>query len=269
MTTQTAQKKQPSQKVHLDAKARILFGKKLRKFRHEGNVPANVYGPKFKSQSVSIELKSFNKVYKVAEETGIVYLKVDKDELPVLIRGVQRHPVSHALLHVDFRKVDLKQKIETEVPIKIIGQSEAVVQKAGVLLTQTSAIKVEALPEEIPHEVEVNIAVLKEIGNEIKISDLTKSDKYTVKEETDKVVVSVIAHKEESLVAETAVAEPEVITEAVKEGEEAPAEEAVTEEAKPIDKAQGKPAEGKQEEVKQGKQPESKPSPDKKEAKKQ
>ncbi len=248
------QKKQVPQKLHLDAQARTLFGKKLRKFRHQGNVPANVFGPKFKSLSVSVELKSFNKIYKVAEETGIIYLKVAKDELPVLIRGVQRHPVSHSLLHIDFRKVDLSQKIETEVPIKTVGQSEAVVQKGGVLLTQANTVKVEALPEEIPHEVEIDITPLTEIGGEIKVANLPKSDKYTVKEDPEKVLISVIAHKEESLVAETAVAEPEVITEAAKEGEEGAVEEA------PAEGKEGKEAKEGKEQAKEAKPAEGKPA---------
>lgn len=270
------QNKPASVKLNLDAQGRTVFGKKLRKFRHQGLVPANVFGPDFKSTSVSVQLKDFSKVFKVAEETGIIYLKLDKQELPVLVRGVQRHPVKHNLLHIDFRKVDLKQKIETEVPLKTVGESEAVEQKGGVLLTQANEVKVESLPEDIPHEIEVDISALKEIGDEIKVSSLAKSDKYTIKEDAEKVLVSVIAHKEESLIAETAVVEPEVITEAPVEGEEVPAEAEGTEparQAKPSDKVQGKPAEGKpldeargkQEEGKQEKQPKAKAPEQKKE----
>src|SRR3989344_2565930 len=222
-----AQSKHTAVKLHLDAEARTLFGKKLKKFRHQGKVPANVFGPKFKSQSVTVELKDFSKTYRVAEETGIIYLKVGKEEIPVLVRDVQRHPVNNKLLHL------------------------------------SNIVRVEALPAEIPHEVEVDIAALKEIGNEIKVSDLPKSDKYTVKEEADKVLVSVIAHKEESLVAETAVAEPEVITEAVKEGEEGAAPE--TEVAEGKDAKQAAPAEKGDKGEKKEKQPEAKPPAGKKE----
>lgn len=248
------QAKPQAAKLQLGAEVRTIFGKKLRKFRHQGKVPANVFGPNYKSMSISIELKNFGKAYKVAEETGIIYLRVDKEELPVLIRGVQRHPISHRILHVDFRKIDLKQKIETEVPVKTIGESEAVVQKGGVLLTQMSAVRVESLPEDIPHEIEVDISKLKEIGDEIKVSDLPRSDKYTVKEDEAKVIVSVITHKEESLVAEAAVAEPEVITEVPKEGEEGavegetPAEEQAAQAAPKQEKqAESKTPEGKKE----------------------
>lgn len=245
------QSKDSHDKLHLGATTRTIFGKNLRKMRHQGQVPANVFGPDFKSKSVTVILKDFNKIYKVAQETGIIYLKVDKDEVPVLVRGVQRHPVTHLLLHVDFRKVDLKQKMETEVPVVTVGEAPAVSQKGGVLLTQANTVLIEALPEDIPHEITVDITGLAEIGGEIKISDLPKSDKYTVKDDAEKVLLSVIAHKEESLVAETATTEPEVLTEAEKEGEGVAAEEG----EKPKEEAKdAKPKEeGKKEESKEAK----------------
>lgn len=238
-------KTEKEKKLSLEVKARTVFGKKLKKIRKEGFLPSNIFGPNFKSQSVSANYKDFINVYRIAKETGIVYLKSGTDEIPALIKMVQLHPVSGIILHVDFRKIDLKQSIQTEVPVKIIGQSEAVVQKSGVLLTLADKLLVEALPQDIPQSIEVDIALLKEIGNEIKVSDLSKSTKYQIKEDLNKVIVSVIEHKEESVVPETTAAPaPEVITEAAKpEGEEATAatpSETPPAEKKPADK---KPAE--------------------------
>ena len=209
-----------SEKVALKVELRTIFGKKLNKVRKQGFVPGNIYGPDFKSQSISVLQKDLVKTYKKVGETGVVYLSLDKDNIPVLIKTLQEHPVSGFLLHVDFRKIDLSKKIETAVPVKTIGVSEAVTQKAGVLLVLSDTLLVEALPEDIPSHIEVDISAIKEIGQEIKVSDLKKSDKYEIKALAEKVVVSVIAHKEESIVPETAVAAPEIITEAVKEGEE-------------------------------------------------
>ena len=79
---------------------------------------------------------------------------------------------------------------------------------------------VEALHEDITSHIEVDVSAIKEIGQEIKVADLKKSDKYEVKTSAEKVIVAVIAHKEESIVPETAVAAPEIITEAAKEGAE-------------------------------------------------
>ncbi|MDO8741864.1 MAG: 50S ribosomal protein L25 [Candidatus Roizmanbacteria bacterium] len=207
-----------SEKVSLKVELRKVFGKKLNKIRKLGLVPGNVYGPDFKSQSVSVPFKDLVKTYKKVGETGVVYLLLDKENIPVLIKTVQKHPISGSLLHIDFRKIDLSKKIETAVPVKTIGVSEAVSQKSGVLLVQSDTLLIEALPEDIPSHIEVDISVIKEIGQEIKVADLKKSDKYEIKTLAEKVVVAVIAHKEESIVPETAVAAPEIITEAAPDG---------------------------------------------------
>lgn len=188
-------------------------------------MPANVFGPKFKSQSVSVKYYDLVGVYKTAKGTGIVYLQLDKEEIPVLVKNIQLHPVSDKILHVDFRKVDLQEKITTAVPVKTVGTSSAVTQLGGVLLLQADRLTVEALPQDIPQAIEVNISQITEIGQEVTVANIGKSNQYVIKDDGKKVVVSVIAHKEESTVAETTAATPEVIT--TKE-EEAAAETAVT-----------------------------------------
>ncbi len=237
-------KKTTSDKLTLEVKPRDLTGKKANKLRKLGLVLANIYGPEFKSQSVSVDLKNFVKTYKVARETAVVYLNLNKDEIPVLIKNVQKHPVSDLILHVDFRKIDLKKKIETAVPVKVIGTSEAVAQKGGVLLIQTELILVEAFPQDIPSQLEVDIGVIKEIGQEIKVGDIKTTGQYLIKTPPEKVVVSVVEHKEESITPDTTAAAPEVLTEAPAEGEEGAA--AQPGEAAPAEE-KGKPAEGKPE----------------------
>lgn len=223
-------------KISLKAELRTVFGKKLNKIRRQGLVPGNIFGPDFKSQSVSVVYKDLVKTYKKVGETGIVYISLNKESIPVLIKTIQRHPLSSSLLHIDFRKIDLAKKIETNVPVKTIGISEAVSQKAGVLLIQSETLLVEALPEDIPSHIEVDIAVIKEIGQEIKVADLKKSVKYEIKTPAEKVIVTVIAHKEESIVPETAAAAPEIITEAAEAGTEEAGTPAEGEKKEKIDK---------------------------------
>ena len=202
-------------KMMLNAQKREVFGKKLKKIRREGLVPANVFGPDFKSLSLSVNLKEFLKVYRVAHETGVVNLMVDKKELPTLIKFLQKHPVTDQILHVDFRKIDLTKKVLTSVPVKAVGVSEAVSQKGGVLLIQSDSLELEALPNDIPTSIEVDISVMKELGDEIKVSDIKITGKYEFKDPAEKVVVSVVAHKEESVTPDTVSAAPEVTTEKV------------------------------------------------------
>lgn len=199
--------------VKLEVQARTVVGKKVRKLRREGLIPGNIFGPDFKSTSITAKYADFAHVYKIVHETGIVYLQLDGAGIPVLVQHIQRHPIDSTALHVDFRKIDLTKKIETEVPVKIVGTSEAVAQKGGVLLTQSSHLTVEALPQDIPAAIEVDISSMKELGTDIKVKDLPKNAAYTVTTDAEKVIVSVTAHKEESTVAETtAAAAPEVIT---------------------------------------------------------
>ncbi len=206
-----------NEKIVLEVNKRELIGKKAKKLRKQGLILANIFGENFKSQTISINFKDFIKIFKIVKETGIVYLKLDKEEIPCLINNIQYHPVNNSILHVDFRKIDFKKKIETEVPIKIINQSEAVTQKGGILLIQTKSLLIEALPENIPQQIEIDISVIKEISQEIKVSDLITSGKYQIKSSPDKVIVSVIAHKEESITPETTINQPEVITEKINE----------------------------------------------------
>lgn len=217
-----------SEKIILKAELRNLVGKKVKKLRKQGFIPANIFGSNFKSQSISVNLKDFIKAYKTVKETGILYIDLEKESVPALINYVQYHPVSDQILHVDFRKVDLNKKIETSVPVKIIGQSEAISQKGGVLLLQTDHLIIEALPEDIPQEITVDISSIKDVGQEIKVKDLKKDNKYEVKTEEEKVIVSVIKHKEESIAPDTTTTAPEVISETKEEGEKAASENTTT-----------------------------------------
>lgn len=190
------------EKILLNGQPRQIFGKKLKKLRKEGNIPGNVFGKDFKSQAITVSYKEFVKIYKKAKETGVVYLRIKDKEIPVLIKNVQKHPVNNNILHVDFRKIDLTQKIQTEIPIKIIGVPPAVSEKKGVLLTQTSSILISCLPEKIPSEITIDVSKLTDIGQEIKIADLPITKDYEILYPKEKVIVSITAHKEESITPE-------------------------------------------------------------------
>ncbi len=206
--------KQKKDKTVLKLSQRKIFGKKVKKIRREGKIPANIFGQNFKSTPVTIDTKLFLQAYRTNHKTGIIYLQLNKKEIPALIKNLQIHPVSGNVLHVDFRKIDLKKEIETSVPIKIIGESEAVSQKGGVLIVGTKTLLLKALPSDIPSSIDIDISTLKEVGQEIKISDLSKSKKFTILDPQDKVVVSITAHKEEEIKAETeAETEPQPETE--------------------------------------------------------
>lgn len=211
-------------RLELSVEARTIVGKGVKKLRREGKLPANVYGEDFASQSVTVDRIEFTKVYRHAKETGVITVHVDGKDVPVLIQNTQKHPLSGNILHVDFRKVNLKKKIEASVPFLFVGESEAATKKGGDLITQTTHLTVEALPDDLPESIEIDLTKLVEVGDEIKISDLPKNAAYEVMDEPEKVIVRVNLHVEESVEPDLESAIPEVEGEAAAEGEEGAAE---------------------------------------------
>lgn len=198
-----------SDSLSLVVKKREIFGKKLNAVRAQNMLPANIFGENFTSQAVTVAFKDFIKVFKKAGETQVISLTLDTQKISVLIRNVQYHPVSRLILHIDLRKVDLTKKIETEVPVKLTGESPAVGQNKGVLLTLSESVMVEALPQSIPTSIDIDITRLKELNDEIKVKDLPTSADYVFKDDGEKVIVRISEHKEESI--ETQVVAPETV----------------------------------------------------------
>lgn len=234
-------------KHSLTAQSRTLVGRKTKDLRTQAILPATIYGKKVKSTSVQVKEDEFAKVYAEAGETGLVELHVDKDIRPVLIHNVQRDPVSESLLHVEFFQVDLKEKVKARVPVEFIGESPAMTQKQGVLLTLLSEIEVEALPADLPEKIEVDVSGLSTVDQELKVSDLKVPGAVTVLSEATVGVVKVgplvskeaeaEAAAEAAAAAAKAAEAAEVPAEGAPASEGAPKEEAGKETPKPEEKS--------------------------------
>ena len=230
----------------LKADKRKVFGKKVKQIRRQNLVPANLFGKGIKSLSLQITLADFQKAFKEARFTQIVYLKVGDKETPTLIQNLQRHPIKRTILHADFRKMDLKQKTETQVPIEVLGELEVIKSGEADLNLILEKITVECLPTSIPEKITVDISKLEGIGAEIKVKDLPKSTDYEYKEEQEQVVLHISESKVEEIPVPVVASEEEE----TKEGEE-PKEGEETKEGE--EKEGGKPAETKPEDKKEEK----------------
>lgn len=204
--------------------ARVASGKQNRHLRASGYVPGVVYGRGAESVPVQVEAKTLETLYRAAGRTSIVQLQVAGDApRSVIITGLQRHPLTGRALHVDFFLVDLKQKMEVEVPLTFAGEAPAVAQTGGTLLTNLSRVRVRALPSEIPHEVSVDVSGLVDLDAAIHVRDLVVGEGVQILAEGDELVAKVLPPRveEEPVIA----VEGELEAEAP-EGEEAPAPEA-------------------------------------------
>lgn len=215
----------------LTGQKRTLSGRKVKNLRKEGILPANIFGKKVKSEAIQVSLKDFEKTYKEVGETGLLNLVIEsgktKDERAVLVSNVQMDPRSDIPTHVDFRQVDLKEKVTANVPVEMTGEAPAEKAGVGTAVLYVNEIEVEALPADLPEKFSIDVSNLSEVDQAIYIKDLSiDRTKVTLKAEEETIVVKVEPPQKEE-VAPPAPVEGEVPAEgeaaAPVEGE-APAE---------------------------------------------
>ncbi|MDP3995822.1 MAG: 50S ribosomal protein L25 [bacterium] len=199
--------------VNLSAKIRKDFGKKVEKIRQEGMLPAVLYGPKTENISLEVDLKEFEKAYREAGESSLIEVKVDKKTFLVLIHAVEIDIISQKPIHVDFYQPNLDEEIEATVPLVFEGESPAVKDLGGTLVKNIHELDVKALPQNLPHEIRVDISVLKTLQDRIAIKDLVIPGEGAVK---------ILKEPEETIVF---VAEPEKVEEELKKTVEEKVEE--------------------------------------------
>ncbi len=155
----------------LMAEPRTVHGKKVKRLRREGFVPGVVYGPVIDNTiSVSVDRRAFDKFYWQHGHSTIFKLKWDGGEETVLIHEVQLEPVRKDPLHIDFFAPNLRAKLRAMVPVVLHNANP---EMAGVLNTIIYEVEVEALPMDLPHQIDADISGLNEVGDHIRVEDLT------------------------------------------------------------------------------------------------
>lgn len=195
-------------------------GGNTRKLIREGGIPGVVYGPGFKARPLHLSMKEFMKVLHEAGESQVVTLEMKGENIPVLIHDVQRHPLTQGLIHVDFYHITKGHKVQAMTPLAFVGTSPGVKDKSGTVLTMVREVEVEALPEALPHTLEIHLETLKEFGDEIMVRDIVLPSGVTMITVPDIVVASLAAPAKEAEVQKPEEAVLETTPESPK-GEEA------------------------------------------------
>jgi len=224
------------QKIILQVEPRDVIGRQVKSLRRQGLIPAVVYGHGFKPLSIQVPVKELERVYAEAGESTVVYLNVAGQDHPTIIHDIVRDPLSDKFLHADFYKVRLDQKIHAKIQLNFIGESPAVKVLGGILLKNISEIEVEGFPQDLPHQIDVDISSLAEPKSHIQVKDLATSNKLEVKTDPEAIVTQVQEPiSEEELKAQLeapavgGVEDVEVIKKEKPEGEVAEGEEVAPE----------------------------------------
>jgi len=220
------------EKIKLQAKKRDILGKKVAGLRREGLIPAVLYGKDKDNMSLTVDKKEFDRAYRLSGGSTLVLLEIDDEKAKnVLVKEVSKDPVTGDSIHADFYQVRMSEKITAQVPLNFTGDSVAVMDLSGSLITNKSEVTVECLPADLPHEIEVDISVLEDFDSVIHIKDIKVPEGVEIKDDPEETVVLVEPPRSEEELAE--------LEEPVEEGEMPEAEMGGEEEA-----GEGKEAEG-------------------------
>jgi len=209
-------------KMELKAQKRDLKSKSNVKLRNSGLIPAELYGHGFANQNIAVLALEFDKVFSQAGESTLVDLQIDDQAaIKVLIQAVQKDPVSDQVIHLDFRQVKMDEKIEAEVMLELVGVAPAVKELGGILVTALNSIHIKALPQDLVHEIKIDVSGLNELGSMLRVSDLEVPETLEVLNKPETAVIIVEAPRVEEVPEEKPEGElPEGAEEEEGEGEE-------------------------------------------------
>jgi large subunit ribosomal protein L25 len=176
-----------------------------RVLRREGKIPAILYGPNIEPAKLSIDRLDLEPILKsgaVAQQLLKLEIKGADGGRNVMVKEMQRHPVSHDPLHLDFYEVSMDQKIKVMVPVVTTGKS-AGVEMGGMLQIIRREMEVLCLPDQIPEKITIDITGLN-VGDSVHVGDIQLPDGVEVPADVNFTVLTILSTKAEAAEAEEA-----------------------------------------------------------------
>jgi large subunit ribosomal protein L25 len=198
----------------LQLEPRSVTGKKVRRLRREGIIPGNVYGRGRPSVAVQASLLELRRVFRGHDRNQVVNAQIsgESDTRPVVLRDVQRHPVTHDVEHVDLYHIDLTRAIHSTATVHIVGDDVCpAITLGGVLVQGLGSVMLEALPMDMPSDLTIDVSGLEHFGQSMHVSDLALPDGVRALAEPTAQLATIIAPR---------LAEEDEVEEAAAEGVE-------------------------------------------------
>lgn len=195
--------------VSLEVSKREVRPRSLRnKLRHEGKVPAVVYGYNVESTPISIDGQTFSKVLRENGANAVMTMDIDGNKVNTLVHKVQTNTFTNHFEHVEFLSVNMSEETEVETEVVLIGEAEGA-KSGGVLAQNLYTVLVSATPDNLPERIEVDITNL-DLGDSITVADLPENNEYKVVTDSEEQIAAVVAPAEETETTDGA-SEPKVI----------------------------------------------------------
>ena len=186
------------EKIELQSDNRVILGKGVKVLRKQKVTPLHLFGSGQDSQALQCDTNILERVLSRAGETRLITLTIadQKKTRPVLVREVQRDALTGILLHVDLYEVNMKEKVEVEVPVVLVGEAPALKIKGNSIAQELDTLTVSCLPDAIPNKVEVNVSSLLEHGNAIHVKDITGDHTFAILNNPEQTIVVISVHIE-------------------------------------------------------------------------
>jgi large subunit ribosomal protein L25 len=205
--------------VRLAAEERTVVGKHVKQLRREGFVPGVLYGRGFDSLPLQFEEKALVRVLSEVGGSQIISVNVEGKNEPemALVREVQRDAIRGDVVHVDFYRVLMTERLTAEIPLVLVGVSPVIENNEGILLHGLDSLEVECLPGDLVDSIEVDLSSLVEVDDAVVVADLAIPAGIDVLTDPEETIVRVapLAEEEEIPIG------PEEEAAVLLEGEEA------------------------------------------------
>lgn len=167
-------------RIAINAESRSVIGKKVKRLRKQGIIPAVVYGQN-EPAHIQIENLPLRRALRVAGSSQLLDLTVDGERsLTVIAREIQQHVTRGDLIHIDFYEVDMKQTIRTDVELVAINMAAPEIEGLGVGALTMRTIEIECLPDALISELEVDMSQIETLTSLLSVSDLVAPAGVTI-----------------------------------------------------------------------------------------
>jgi len=175
----------------------------LNQARKNGKIPAVLYGQEKENKDIWVESLPFGKIFAEAGENTVIFLELDGGKKEnVLIYDYQIDPLSGKFAHIDFLRVNMKEEIETEIPLVFVGEAPVVKGKGGIFIKVMDNVEVKCLPGNMPHEFQIDLTKLVDFEDKIIVGDIVVPKDVEILDNPETIIASVSAPRSEEELAQ-------------------------------------------------------------------
>ena len=179
--------------IQIELDPRELMGKKVRRLRRVGIVPVHLYGPGMEPRALQCKASRLIQVLAKAGGATPIHITISGESGNHLAfaREIQWDPRRDDLLHVDLLAADVSRPVTAQVPINLVGESAGARNVNGTIMQQLRTVDIQALPLEMPGQIELDISVMEEPDSVIRVSDLSIPENATLLSDLEDLVVRI------------------------------------------------------------------------------